>query len=386
MAGTTVINGRQHTEMKIATRLIFILTLIMTLGQQAQADTVTDLLGRKVDLNRVPHRIMLADARAIEAMSIIFKGDPSASIAAWDDSLQKKSPDIMAAFAGNFADLKTIPTFANPYTTTFNVENAVARKADLVIFDIGLLAKLKDEGVTAKLDSLHIPYIFIDFRQKPLQNTVKSIELLGEVFHQQKNARQYLDFYNQRMSLIAQRTADLTPRQRPTVFIERSAGILGDFCCSTFGQGSLGEFIQAAGGTNLGGTLFSGMGGDVSLEKIITLNPDFYLLTGADWQGNRKASASVPLGYQQDPALAEKKLAGLMNRTGFNVLQAVQKHQVLAIYHQFYDLPSNVIAVEVIAKFLHPQLFSDLDPQADLTLIHQKFMGLKTSGVFWISR
>lgn len=196
--------------MKIATRLIFILTLIMTLGQQAQADTVTDLLGRKVDLNRVPHRIMLADARAIEAMSIIFKGDPSASIAAWDDSLQKKSPDIMAAFAGNFADLKTIPTFANPYTTTFNVENAVARKADLVIFDIGLLAKLKDEGVTAKLDSLHIPYIFIDFRQKPLQNTVKSIELLGEVFHQQKNARQYLDFYNQRMSLIAQRTADLT--------------------------------------------------------------------------------------------------------------------------------------------------------------------------------
>ncbi len=372
--------------MKITTRLLFIFTLMVTLGHQVQAETVTDVLGRNVDLPQTPHRVMLADARAIEAMSIIFHGDPSASIAAWDNSLQKKSPDIMAAFAGNFPALKTIPTFSNPYTTTFDAENAVARHADLVIFDIGLLAKLKDEGVLSRLDNLHIPYIFIDFRQKPLQNTPRSIELLGQVFQQQQHARDFLAFYQQRMALISQRIAALGPNQRPSVFIERSAGILGDFCCSTFGQGSLGEFIQAAGGINLGAKLFSGMGGDVSLEKIITLNPQFYLLTGADWQNDRKASASIPLGYQQDAQVAQKKLAALMNRTGFSVLQAVQNHKVLAIYHQFYDLPSNVVAVEEIAKFLHPQLFKDIDPQADLAYVHQHFMGLKTSGTFWVSQ
>lgn len=372
--------------MKIATRLIYLLTLLITLGHQVQAGTVTDVLGRKINLPQVPHHVMLADARAIEAMSIVFHGDPSASIAAWDNSLQKKSPDIMAAFAGNFPALKKIPTFSNPYTTTFDAENAVAMHADLVIFDIGLLEKLKDEGVLSRLDNLHIPYIFIDFRQKPLQNSARSIELLGQVFHQQANTRQFLNFYRQRAVLISQRVATLSPQQIPTVFIERSAGILGDFCCSTFGQGSLGEFVQAAGGNNLGGTLFSGMGGDVSLEKIITLNPDFYLLTGADWKNDRKASASIPLGYLQDSDLAHKKLAALMNRTGFNVLQAVQKHQVLALYHQFYDLPSNIIAVEEIAKFLHPQLFKDIDPEADLAYVHQHFMGLKTSGVFWITQ
>ncbi|KFD22369.1 periplasmic binding protein [Tatumella ptyseos ATCC 33301] len=372
--------------MKFAKKIIFTLAMMVIPVAPTLAETVTDLLNRQVNIPDVPHHIMLADARAIEAMSIIFNGDPSSSIAAWDDSLKKKSPDIMTAFASNFPALKKIPTFGNPYTTTFDVENAVARKTDLVIFDIGLVSKLKDEGVMDKLNSLHIPYIFIDFRQKPLQNSAKSIELLGEVFHQQENTTRYLDFYRQRMSLIEKRVATLSPQQRPTVFIERSAGILGDFCCSTFGQGSMGEFVQAAGGINLGGKLFDGMGGDVTLEKIITLNPDFYLLTGADWQGNRKASASIPLGYGLPSGAAKEKLAALMNRTGFNVLQATQNHHVLAIYHQFYDLPSNVVAVEAIAKFLHPQLFKDIDPQADLENIHQNYMGLKTSGTFWVSQ
>lgn len=234
--------------MKFAKKIIFTLAMMVIPVAPTLAETVTDLLNRQVNIPDVPHHIMLADARAIEAMSIIFNGDPSSSIAAWDDSLKKKSPDIMTAFASNFPALKKIPTFGNPYTTTFDVENAVARKTDLVIFDIGLVSKLKDEGVMDKLNSLHIPYIFIDFRQKPLQNSAKSIELLGEVFHQQENATRYLDFYRQRMSLIEKRVATLSPQQRPTVFIERSAGILGDFCCSTFGQGSMGEFVQAAGG------------------------------------------------------------------------------------------------------------------------------------------
>ncbi|WP_029685158.1 ABC transporter substrate-binding protein [Tatumella saanichensis] len=372
--------------MKITQKVVFLFAIIMMPFTQALAQTVTDLMNRHVEIPETPHRVMLADARAIEAMSIIFHGDPSASIAAWDDSLKKKSPDIMRAFAENFPTLKTIPTFANPYTTTFDVENAVARHTDLVIFDIGLVSKLRDEGVMDKLNSLHIPYIFIDLRQKPLQNTAKSMALLGQIFNQQKNAQQFLDFYQQRLELIKERVATLSTQQRPTVFIERSAGIVGDFCCSTFGQGSMGEFTEAAGGINLGGQLFQGMGGDVTLEKIITLNPDYYLLTGADWQGNPKASASVPLGYQLQEAPAKQKLAALMSRTGFNVLQATQKHHVMAIYHQFYDLPSNVVAVEAIAKFLHPQLFKDLDPQADMDRIHQSFMGLKTSGTFWVTQ
>lgn len=372
--------------MKITRKVVLLFTMMVMPLTQAMAETVTDLMNRQVEISTPPHRVMLADARAIEAMSIIFHGDPSASIAAWDDSLKKKSPDIMRAFATNFPALKSIPTFANPYTTTFDVENAVARHTDLVIFDIGLATKLRDEGVTDKLDSLHIPYIFIDFRQKPLQNSGKSIALLGQVFGQQKNAQQFLDFYQQRLDLIHQRVATLTAQQRPTVFIERSAGITGDFCCSTFGQGSMGEFTEAAGGVNLGGQLFHGMGGDVTLEKIITLNPDYYLLTGADWQGNPKASASVPLGYQLAEAPAKQKLAALMSRTGFGVLKATQQHHVMAIYHQFYDLPSNVVAVEAIAKFIHPQRFRDLDPQADLAMIHQKFMGLKTQGTFWVTQ
>ncbi len=45
-----------------------------------------------------------------------------------------------------------IPTFDNPYTSDFSVESAVVRQPDLIIFDIGLLSKLKDSGVLTQLE------------------------------------------------------------------------------------------------------------------------------------------------------------------------------------------------------------------------------------------
>ncbi|MNH37481.1 hypothetical protein D3C79_983910 [compost metagenome] len=118
---------------------------------------------------------------------------------------------------------------------------------------------------------------------------------------------------------------------------------------------------------------------------MIASNPDFYLMTGADWSRGHRGTQAVPLGYATDAATTQQKLTVLMNRTGLNVLKAVKEKRVMAIYHQFYDSPLNFIAVEAIAKLLHPDLFKDIDPQADIEMVHQKFTALDYSGVFWVT-
>ena len=35
------------------------------------------------------------------------------------------------------------------------------------------------------------------------------------------------------------------------------------------------------------------------------------------------------------------------------------------------------------AKWLHPDLFEDLDPDATMTELHDKFLPIDYSGVFW---
>ena len=53
------------------------------------------------------------------------------------------------------------------------------------------------------------------------------------------------------------RVANIPEDKKPTVFIERAAGLAGEnSCCKTFGNGNFGEFVAAAGGHNLGADWF----------------------------------------------------------------------------------------------------------------------------------
>ncbi|ENO8654697.1 ABC transporter substrate-binding protein [Yersinia enterocolitica] len=351
----------------------------------AQPIVVTDIAGRQVTLAEPASRVILADARALMALNILHPQTPLKGIIAWDNSLKVKAADLVEAYAKKFPEVNKIPMFDNPYVTDFSVERAVSMQPDLIIFDTGLLAKLKASGVLAQLDKSGIPVLFIDFRQQPLTNTVPSMQLLGKVFNEEKNAEDFIQFYQQRLALVRQRVATLKPEQRPSVFIERHAGMTGNECCSTFGKGSFGQFIAEAGGNNVGSQLFPEMGGEINVEQLISSNPDFYLMTGADWSRGHKGSVAVPLGYNTDTATTQEKLTHLMGRTGISILKSVQDKKVMAVYHQFYDSPLNVVAVEAIAKFLHPELFADLDPQADLEMIHQKYTAIDYSGVFWVT-
>ena len=366
--------------------LFGVLSVFCAATSFAASITVTDIAGREVIVNAPVSRVMLADSRVLVALNILHPQSPLKEIIAWDDALIKKAPDLSTAYSKKFPELSKIPVFPNPYTADFSVEKALVAQPDLLIFDIGLKSKLTESGTLSLLEKSGLPVIFIDFRQYPLKNTMPSMALLGKVFGEEQQAEAFNQFYQQRLDLIRSKVATLDKSQRPSVFIERAAGISGeDYCCKTFGNGNFGEFVETAGGNNLGSQWFSiGMGGEINEEQLIHSNPDYYLMTAADWDTTRKGSASVPLGYTGDKAKSQARLIKLMERPKLRSLAAYQNKQVLALYQQYYDTPFNIIAVEAIAKFLHPNLFAELDPQADSDYLHKTFTALDGDGVFWV--
>ncbi|RWR01379.1 hypothetical protein ED28_12845 [[Pantoea] beijingensis] len=108
-----------------------------------------------------------------------------------------------------------------------------------------------------------------------------SFMLLEEVLNQEQNAKAYTDFYQQHLQAIQQKTA--TVSTKPRVFIEPAAGVgsADDACCFTHAHNGWGGLVEATEATDIGSQLLVGATGYINIEKIISMKPDFYVMTGS---------------------------------------------------------------------------------------------------------
>ena len=243
--------------------------------------------------------------------------------------------------------------------------------------------RTRETGLAEKLERAGIPMLFIDLREDPLVNTVPSMMLLGQVFAREKAAQDFINFYMRETRRVTVRLANKKDNERPLVIMERAAGLDPGKCCMTFGNANLGAVLQAAGGRNWGTARFAGLGGDINPETIFAENPPIIIGTGADWAESTPGSQGVPFGYETNPDAVQQKLKGLADRKGWNALQAVQNKRFYSVYHQFYMSPAHLVAMQVFAKWLHPDTFKDLDPEATWREYHERFSPIPLSGVFW---
>lgn len=352
----------------------------------AQSGTieVVDVAGRTVKVKHGVQRAILAEGRLFYGTVVLDKDKPFSQIAAIGDDLKTFDPDTWNKYLERFAETKNVPLIGALFAADFSVEKVVALNADVVIASLGAYPKAMETGVVEKLEKAGIPTVFIDFRERTIQNTVPSILLLGRIFGKEAAAQAYVDAYTREMQKVYTRLVNRKESERPLVFIERAAGLDPSVCCQTFGPTNMGEFVAIAGGINWGSKFFAGLGGQVNPEKVIVDNPAYYLLTGANWSQSNPGNTAVWLGYDTDPAKAQAQLQGLVKRPGFPEIAAVKNKKVMAIYHQFYQSPYNYVAVLAIAKWLAPKEFADTDPEAAFKDLHEKFLPIKYSGKFWV--
>lgn len=56
---------------------------------------------------------------------------------------------------------------------------------------------------------------------------------------------------------------------------------------------------------------------------------------------------------------------------------------MFGLWHHFYNSPFNVIALQVMAKWFHPDLFKDLKPRVNFEQAYLRFMKKELEGVYW---
>lgn len=351
---------------------------------------VTDLADRKVTINKTPERVILGDSRYLNALSVIFPEDPTQNIAAMLSDLKSIDFGTYNAYKARFPNIQEIPIIGRTSVQSFSVESAITLGADLAIFSLdGHGPNARHSDVISTLEKAGVTVIFVDFRQHPLENTLKSIRLLGEVFHRQDAAQRFSAFYSSELQKVTEGLKTLANEPSKKVFIHSRVGV-SNACCETMVRGMIADFVNASGGHNIAEAIVPGTAGIINLEHLLTNQPDIYIATAVGSKGMPSESTNqelpyVMLGANTPENEALSSLRDALLRNNLQHLDAINTGNAHAIWHGFYNSPLNIAAIQRIAKWLYPDTFVNLDPDATLARVFEEFQAIEQTGAYWIT-
>lgn len=358
--------------------LIQRLLLAMLLASPACAEPIlaTDILGRDIRLDAPAKRVVLGEARHLAVLGLLLD-DPVAPVVGW--RLDKPlDPPTYTAYAEKFPAISGIfPVGAG--NRALSVEAVLALKPDLVVLS---LIDTKDPATAQATDLFAragIQVAYVDFFSHPQENTLPSLAILGKLMGAEAEAQAFSAFYTERLTRIKTRLKEVNP-PAPSVFIHVHAAAAQ--CCATVGQGVFNDFVTTAGGRNIAAADVETVLGNVSLEYLLSADPDVYLATGG---AHMAARGGLVLGPQIAPQTARESFDALTSSAGFSALRAVKTARAQGIWHMFNDTPAHIVMIEYLAKTLHPDLFQDIDPAQTLAEIETRFAAVSVPGTWWVA-
>ncbi|HPJ30071.1 MAG TPA: ABC transporter substrate-binding protein [Methanothrix sp.] len=234
-----------------------------------------------------------------------------------------------------------------------DLETILSLEPDLVITFTHL-------GSTDRLEeSLPSETALVRFDLSRADDLKEEMMVLGYLIGDRDAARGYRDWYDRYMGTVEERVSAIPEEDRVRVFMEREspdreASVRWAYASDT----GYTDLCDVAGGVNIGEELIDYQG-DVEAEWVMEENPA--VIIGLSYSG----------GYQaENDSLLRAYRDGIMTAPGFDLVDAVKEGRVHVISGDFSLGPQMTIGTVVVAKWLYPDLFADLDPQA----IHQEFL------------
>ncbi|WP_420360233.1 ABC transporter substrate-binding protein [Agrobacterium vitis] len=345
--------------------------------------SVTDIAGRQISLTVPVHRMLLGEGRQLYLVASLDSRDPLSFLAGWKNDLIEADPATYAQYVAKFPKLAQLPTFGGKEAGLIDLESAIVQKPDVVLLNLETQRASKETDYIEKLESLGIPVLYIDFRHQPLQNTEPTIRLLSKIMGREKRAEEIIAFRKKALAQVTDVIEQKKPA-RPNVFVERIGGYADD-CCLTFGNENFGRYVEIAGGHNIGGDFLPGTFGQLNPEQVIAADPDQVVVTSANWEAYVPGGHWIPLGPGANRQEAERKLEWFTTRNAYIGTKAVKNRSFHGIWHQFYNSPYEFIAIQQIAKWLHPDLFANLEPDETFREYHRLFLPIEYKSGYSIS-
>ncbi len=367
-----------------ALRALVVVVAGLLATQPALADPiqVTDVIGRTVTLPKPAQRVVLAQARHFPVLALIHP-DPASILVGWSDEFKTSFANDYADYLKAFPSLARVPVVGRHTADTFSVESSLAQRPDLVILTSAFAglrpgADPSESQLLRRFESAGVPVVVVDFFMDPMKNTVPSLELLGKALGREAQAEEFITFYRDRMDRVAERVAGT--QARPPVFVHAHAGTTD--CCHSPGVGTFNDMIQFAGGHNIGVDVIRNATGQLGFEYINSRNPAVYVATGTG--ATQRAGTGLDIGSTATPDSARTSLQRVIARQGLGALAAVRSGQAHGVWHGFNDSPLHVVFIEALARWIDPANRADLDPQATLDEINQRFLPVPMRGTYLV--
>ncbi len=347
--------------------------------------TVTDVAGRTITFDHQPQNIALSTSRIFPLLEIIYQQDAAKHLVAARDDMQVSAPSMYANYIKQYPSLKNVAKIGLIKSGEFDAERFInlKPKPDLFIVDLSNIKLAQDNGLLKKLDAAGIKVIAVDFRENPIKNTVKSVESVAKAVGRAAQGQAFAHYYLNHVAQLKQTLAQYPNLKPKRVFIERAAGY-SDSCCRTFAGGNMGAYIPYLKAINIADKPLQGaITGQMSPETVITARPDIYIMQTTGWVNDKgQPTHGIPLGYNPNPTAIKVATSALMDRDWLQAVSAYQTKNVYSIYMPFYNSPYNLVAMEYFAKWIHPNVFKNLDPEKTFEEMNKLFGHRTVSGDF----
>ena len=229
--------------------------------------------------------------------------------------------DTYNEYLKKYPEIENIPTVGSLNKNTFDTEAIISLNPDLVIMP--LMMKDIAQKSTENLENAGIPVLFVDFWKDPLENTQKSILVMGQVLGREKRAEDISRFYGEQMdkvySVLNSKEENDTKQK---VYVE-----YGSFGPSqygmTFSTSNWGPMITKLNGINIAEGVASMA--PIDPEYLLAENPDIIIIAGQYWPESKD---SMILGYATNLTESRKRLQGFCTRSGWNTLNAVKNNNI----------------------------------------------------------
>lgn len=267
--------------------------------------TVTDDLGREVTISGIPERIVSLVPANTEILFALGLGDKVVGVTTYCDYPPKATQKEKV---GGF--------------TTVNIEQVVVLNPDLVLATGGV-----QETFVEQLEGLGITVVALD--PDNLDGILHDIALVGDITGVKDAANTLTENLRQGIESI---TSIVENVGKLKVFY-----VVWDDPLMTCGQGTFQDaLITLAGGTNLGAAAI-GEWPTYSLEMLVAEDPDVIVIS-----------------------LSGRSAESMVTPSGWNNLTAVQSGRVYEIDDKIAGRPGPRIvdALENMAKYIHPELFT----------------------------
>lgn len=291
----------------------------------AETRVFTDAAGRKIELPSTINRVMAAGPPA----SVLLYAIAPEKMVGWVRELSDADKEFIAE---PYRDLPVHGRLTGRGNTA-NLEAVLALKPDIII-DAGTVDATYASLADRVREQTGIPYVLID---GSFEKSAETIRQVGELLGKQENAGMLADYAEKAISQLDAAITAIPSDQRPRVYYGRGPDGLETGLAGSINM----EVLDAVGAMNVANAAGSGGLANVSLEQVLSWNPDVILTLDRNFQQN----------VLQDPAWS-----------GISAVKNRKVYQAPTNPFGWFDTPPGInrlISVSWLANILYPDRISE---------------------------